>query len=134
MLLLEPDPFDFFPTVLSFHEVRTLGPGHDVVDELVVHPARPQVYELAVGQVREEQIVEQLPLVPRGQCFDRLEFEDCSAANEQVKVVGLAEILELHVEGHLALGIGNSEGDFPVVNLFMEQSAQLALARRKRGA
>ena len=62
----------------------------------------------------------QLPLVGFGQGLDGLESEDCSAADEQVKIIGFAEGVEPHFDCHLALRLRDAEGDLPLVNLFVK--------------
>ena len=52
--VLEPNSLNFLPIATSYREVCALGTGQDVVDELVLDPLRPQVYQLPVRQVREE--------------------------------------------------------------------------------
>ena len=63
--------------------------------------------------------------VPFCQGFHRLQLEDRPASHQQVKVVGLAEIAEPHVDRHLTPCVRNPEGDFTVVDLRVEQPAQL---------
>ena len=93
--------------------------------KLVLDPPPPQIHELAVRQVCEEQIMHQLPAVPFCQGFHRLQLENRPASHQQVKVVGLAEIAEPHVDRHLTPCVRNPEGDFTVVDLRVEQPAQL---------
>lgn len=93
----------------------------------MVDAVRTQVRQLAVRQVQQEQVLHQLPPLRLAQRVHGLQFEKGPAADQQVKVIRLAKILEPHVNRHLASRVRNAEGDLAVIDLLMEQTAEFAM-------
>ena len=66
----------FQPIPAVYRKCRSVGESQVRVYELMLHFMRPHIHDLAVGSVRQKQIIEQLGAVPRGNHLRRFQLED----------------------------------------------------------
>ena len=108
-------------------EAPPLGGRHRRVDELMLHLARAKIDELAVCEVEQQQIIEQLGPVPGSKVLDGLELKQRSFGSEDIEKVSLGERAVRHVHLCFQPHAGESLGEFLLVNALVEQASEIAV-------